>query len=134
MKDYLGDLLIRIKNAQKARLGEALMHTHLPKQYIKILRILYKEGYIRGHQEHWDALNKKLVIKVLLKYSLRGEPVIENIFRVSAPGRRIYVSNKALWQPKTGKGLFVLSTPKGFLIDRDARLLNVGGELLFGLY
>ena len=101
---------------------------------LNVLTLLYKEGYIRGHQEHWDALNKKLVIKVLLKYSLRGEPVIENIFRVSAPGRRIYVSNKALWQPKTGKGLFVLSTPKGFLVDRDARLLNVGGELLFGLY
>jgi len=52
MRDYLGDLLIRIKNAQKARLGETLMHAHLPKQYVKILRILYKEGYIRGHQEH----------------------------------------------------------------------------------
>jgi len=134
MRDYLGDLIIRIKNAQKARLREAQMHAYLPKEYIHILRILYQEGYILGHEEHWDALTKKLVIKVFLKYSLRGEPIIENIFKVSAPGRRVYISTKVLWQPKATKGLYVLATPKGFLTDHDARMLNTGGEVLFGIY
>lgn len=134
MRDYLGDLIIRIKNAQKARLQEILMHPYLPQQYIKILRILYLEGYIRGFEERWDAKKGRFVIRVFLKYNVRGEPIIENVFTVSAPGRRVYVSTKTLWQPKTSRGLFVLSTPKGFLVDRDARLLNVGGELLFGIY
>ena len=52
MKDYLGDLIIRLKNAQKSRLSEVVMSPYLPKQYIKVLHILYKEGYIRGYQEH----------------------------------------------------------------------------------
>ena len=134
MRDYVGDLIIRIKNAQKARLPELLMHPYLPLQYINILRILYLEGYIRGFENRWDAQKGKFVIRVFLKYNVSGEPIIEKVFRVSTPGRRIYVSTKTLWQPKTSKGLFVLSTPKGFLVDRDARLLNVGGELLFGIY
>ena len=134
MKDYLGDLIIRLKNAQKARLSEVMMSPYLPKQYTKVLHLLYKEGYIRGYQEHWDTLEGKFTLKVFLKYSIRGEPIIENIFRITTPGRRIYISTKSLWQPKNGKGLFILSTPKGFLVDREARLLNVGGELLFGIY
>jgi len=134
MRDYLGDLIIRIKNAQKSRLPELLMHPYLPLEYIKILRILYLEGYIRGFENRWDAQKGRFVVKVFLKYNTRGEPIIENVFRVSTPGRRIYVSTKTLWQPKSNRGLFVLSTPKGFLVDRDARLLNVGGELLFGIY
>jgi ribosomal protein S8 len=50
MRDYLGDLITRIKNAQKSRLPELLMHPYLPLEYIQILRILYLEGYIRGFE------------------------------------------------------------------------------------
>jgi len=134
MRDYLGDLIVRIKNAQRARLPEVKMHPYLPKHYIQILRLLYREGYIRGFNEHWDASEGRFVIRVFLKYSLRGEPIIENIFAISKPGRRIFMNTKTLWQPKTTKGIFILSTPKGYLVDRDARFLNVGGELLFGIY
>jgi len=134
MTNYLGDLIVRIKNAQKTRLPEILMHPHMPQKFVQILRILYLEGYIRGFEERWDSNKKRFVIRVFLKYNVRGEPVIENVFSCSKPGRRIYVSTKTLWQPKTSRGLFVLATPKGFLVDRDARLLNVGGELLFGIY
>jgi len=134
MRDYLGDLLARIKNAQRARLAEVKMHPYLPKHQIKILTLLYREGYIRGFKEYWDISENRKIVKVTLKYSLRGEPVIENIFRISKPGRRVYVNTKTLWQPKTTRGTFILSTPKGYLVDRDARLLNLGGELLFGIY
>ncbi len=134
MRDYLADLIIRIKNAQKAGLPEVPMHPYLPKRYLKILRLLYREGYIRGYVEHWDETKGKLIVKVLLKYGVRGEPTIEDIFQISKPGRRIYTSIKALWQPKGGRGLIVLATTKGFISDRDARLLNLGGEVLFGIY
>jgi len=134
MRDYLGDLIIRIKNAQNAGLPEVIMHPYMPKRYLKILDLLYQEGYLRGYMEQYDSLKGHLVTKVFLKYSLEGTPIIENIFKISAPGRRIYVSTKTLWKPKNGKGVFLLSTTKGFLSDRDARLLNVGGELLLGVY
>lgn len=134
MRDYLGDLIVRIKNAQRAQLPEARMHPYFPKRYLKILRLLYREGYIRGYNEHWDASLKQPVIRVFLKYSLRGEPIISNIFRISTPGRRVYASTKTLWQPNGGRGILILSTPKGFLVDRDARFLNLGGEVLFGVY
>lgn len=134
MRDFLGDLIVRIKNAQRARLPEVIMHPYFPKHYIKILRLLYREGYIRGFNEQWDTTEGRNVIRVLLKYSLRGEPIIENIFAISKPGRRIFVNTKTLWQPKTSKGIFILSTTKGYIVDRDARFLNVGGELILGVY
>ena len=51
MRDYLGDLIVRIKNAQRARLPEVKMHPYLPKHHIEILRLLYREGYIRGFND-----------------------------------------------------------------------------------
>jgi small subunit ribosomal protein S8 len=96
MRDYLADLIIRIKNAQRAGLPDVQMHPYLPKRYVKILRLLYREGYIRGFVEHCDGEKQKIRIKVLLKYSVRGEPIIEDIFQISKPGRRIYTSIKAL--------------------------------------
>jgi small subunit ribosomal protein S8 len=60
--------------------------------------------------------------------------VIRNIFRVSKPGRRVFLSTKALWKPKTTTGIFILSTPKGLYTDRDARFFNLGGEILCGVY
>lgn len=134
MRDYLADLIIRIKNGQRAKLPEVTMHPYLPKRYLKILRLLYQEGYIRGYVEHRNTLTGKVNIKVLLKYGPRGEPIIEDIFQISKPGRRIYTSIKALWQPKGSRGVIFLSTTKGFISDRDARFLNLGGEVLFGVY
>jgi small subunit ribosomal protein S8 len=134
MKDYLSDLLVRIKNGQRAKLPVVSMHPYLPNKYLKILRLLYREGYIRGYVMQYDEMNKKIIYNVLLKYSSRGEPVIENLYRISKPGRRVYTSIKSLWQQKNGQGLIVISTPKGIMADRDARLLNLGGEALFGIY
>lgn len=134
MRDYLADLIIRIKNGQRAGLPEVVMHPYLPKRYLKILRLLYQEGYIRGYVEHSDKITGKLIIKVLLKYGVRGEPIIEEIFQISKPGRRVYTSIKALWQPKGSRGVIILATTKGFISDRDARFLNLGGEVLLGIY
>ena len=63
-----------------------------------------------------------------------GVPSIRKIFQISKPSKRIYVATQVLWKPKSTSGIFILSTPKGFLVDREARLFNVGGELLLGVY
>lgn len=134
MKDFLGDMLVRIKNGQKVRLNAVLLHPATPKHCIKVLNVLQEEGYIYGYQEWINPETSIKMIKVLLKYNNTGIPVIKNIFRISTPGRRVYVSTKALWKPKTTAGIFILSTPKGFYTDRDARFFNLGGELVCGIY
>jgi small subunit ribosomal protein S8 len=96
MKDFLGDMLTRIKNGQKVQLNSVLLHPSTPKYCIKVLELLRDEGFIYGYQEWYDENTKKKVIKVLLKYNNTGVPVIRNIFRVSKPGRRVFLSTKAL--------------------------------------
>lgn len=128
MKDNLSDMLARIKNGQKAKLFEIYLFSPVPKICFKTLDLLYQEGYIRGFKKIYN--NKKLCVKVLLKYDLEGNPVITKIGRVSKPGRRIYTSVKSIWKIKSGLGMFILSTPKGILTDSDARMLNTGGEVL----
>lgn len=133
-KDYLSDLLIRIKNGQRAKLPKVSMHPNMPNRYLKIINLLYREGYIRGVKIQYDKVSNKMIYYVLLRYSSRGEPIIENLYRISTPGRKVYTSIKALWQQNTGQGILIISTPKGIMTDRDARLLNLGGEVLFGIY
>jgi ribosomal protein S8 len=96
MKDYLNDMIVRIRNNSAARVPYVFMHPYLPKRYLKILNILYREGYIRGYSEHFAIIDGKPRLSVFLKYNLSGEPIIENIFRVSGQGRKIYIGTKAL--------------------------------------
>jgi len=128
MKDNISDMLTRIRNGQKARLFEIQLFYPVSKVCLEILNILYKEGYIRGFKKSY--VNKKLFVKVLLKYDLEGNPIIKKISRVSKPGCRVYSSIKSIWKIKSGLGVFILSTPKGILTDSDARILNTGGEVL----
>lgn len=134
MKDFLSDMLTRIRNGQRAGLDAVYMHSHMPRICMDVLDILYEEGYIRGFSEYVDNKTNEKKIKVLLKYKNGGSPVIEGIFRVSTPGRRVYLSTKVLWKPKSTSGIFIFSTPQGVMTDRDARLLNLGGEVLCGIY
>jgi len=128
MRDYLSDMLTRIRNGQKAKLFEIDLHTPVPKYCIIILEILYKEGFIRGFKK--QIINNKIYMKVLLKYDLEGNPVINKIQRISKQGCRVYTPIKALWKVNNGVGVFLISTPKGILTDKDARFLNSGGEVL----
>lgn len=134
MKDFLADMFTRIKNAQRVRLNSISLHPSTPKYCFKVLDILQGEGFIYGYQEWMDLESNEKTIKVILKYNSSGVPAINNIFRISSPGRRVYVSTKTLWKPKSTMGVFILSTPKGFYTDRDARFFNLGGELICGIY
>jgi small subunit ribosomal protein S8 len=125
MNDPIGDMLTRIRNAQKR--GRSSVACPSSKMRIRVLEVLQREGYIRGWSEAEKDGFKELDIE--LKY-YDGAPVISEIRRVSKPGRRVYSSVRDLPLIRNGLGISVLSTPKGVMSDSEARSANVGGEIL----
>ena len=129
--DTIADMLTRIRNGQKAGLAKITLYTPSSKVCLKILNVLYKEGYIRG----FKVINSApLTIEVLLKYDNFGNPTIKQISRISKPSRRFYTNIKLLWNLKSGLGIFILSTPKGIMSHLDAKILNTGGEVICSVY
>ena len=126
LTDPLGDLLTRIRNAQMRKKNKVSSPTS--RLRAGVLDVLKTEGYIRGYAsvEHKDGRSE---FEIELKY-FDGAPVIREIERISKPGRRVYVSVKALPRVNNGLGVAILSTPKGVMADHDARDQNVGGEIL----
>lgn len=126
LSDPLGDMLTRIRNAQRAR--HAACVAPASKLRASVLEALKREGYIRGFS--LEEVRKGISqIRIELKYS-EGEPVIKEIHRVSRPGRRVYSKIKELPRVYAGLGVSILSTPRGVLSDAEARAANVGGEVL----
>jgi small subunit ribosomal protein S8 len=126
MSDPLGDMLTRIRNAQRARLSVCTA----PASNLRanVLDVLKREGYIRGfaaEQVRPGVAN----LRIELKYA-EGEPVIKEITRISRPGRRVYSKIKELPRVYAGLGISILSTPRGVMSDVEARAANVGGEVL----
>jgi small subunit ribosomal protein S8 len=125
MNDPLGDLLTRIRNAQ--RRGKTSVSSPASRLRLHVLEVLQREGYIRGFTEVEKEGRKELDIE--LKY-YDGAPVISEIRRVSKPGRRVYSAVRDIPPVRSGLGISILSTPKGVMSDNDARTQNVGGEIL----
>ena len=125
MTDPIADMLTRIRNAQSAEQKEI----KIPSSNLKkaILKILKEEGYIENYQEDID--HKKPSVSIVLKY-YNGEPVISSIKRVSKPGLRSYRSKNDLPRVMNGLGVAILSTSKGVMTERAAKMVGVGGELL----
>tara|TARA_X000000368_G_C22833748_1_gene624513 strand:- start:405 stop:803 length:399 start_codon:yes stop_codon:yes gene_type:complete len=124
--DALSDMLARIKNAHKAR--KSFTSCYKSKLNLNVLTVLKDEGYIR---DFMDVEVRKGVknIKIDLKY-YNGSPVIKNIKRVSKPGIRVYSKISELPKIYGGLGISIISTPKGVMSDNQARINNVGGEIL----
>lgn len=130
MSDPLGDLLTRIRNAQSA--GHTTVVAPKSNLRLNVLAVLKREGYIRGYQVK-DGEPGHSTINIELKYH-DGRPVIQEIARVSRPGRRVYSKIKELPRYFNGLGVTILSTPRGVLSDHEARAQNVGGEILCRVY
>ena len=104
------------------------MHSPASRLRERVLEVLQREGYIRGYSRtDYDKGKSELTIE--LKY-YEGEPVIQQIKRVSTPGRRVYSSVKQLPHVANGLGISILTTPHGVLSDTEAREANVGGEII----
>ena len=126
MSDPLGDMLTRIRNGQRMHMSTV----KAPNSRLRtnVLEVLKREGYIRGYNVEDDRKGVSDV-SIELKYH-EGEPVIQQIARVSRPGRRVYSKINELPRVFNGLGITILSTPRGVLSDQEARTANVGGEVL----
>lgn len=126
----LSDMLARVRNGQMASLASvSCPYSGLLES---CLSVLLDEGYIRNY-EKIDNGDNKPSLKVQLKY-FDGKPVIEELKVMSKPGRRQYSSIKDLNKYKNGLGVVVLSTSQGVMSDHEARVKNIGGELLFSVF
>ena len=125
LSDPLGDMLTRIRNAQRARQTRCVAPAS--RLRTNVLDVLKREGFIRALRRGAAARRQRIAIE--LKYT-EGEPAIKEITRISKPGRRVYSKIKELPRFYTGLGISILSTPRGVMSDTEARAANVGGEVL----
>ncbi|TAE48884.1 MAG: 30S ribosomal protein S8 [Cytophagia bacterium] len=132
MTDPIADYLTRLRNAISAR------HriVEIPASNLKkeITRVLHEKGYIQNFKFE-ETQNKQGLIKVALKYSPETkESAILSLERISRPGLRKYVNKDELPRVINGLGIAVLSTSKGVMTDKEARQMNIGGEVLCYVY
>jgi small subunit ribosomal protein S8 len=122
--DTLSNLFSKIKNGFLSKKTKIIQQNS--KQSINILNILVNEGFIKSYK-----INSKNQIEVFLKYK-NNKSVINEIKRISKPGKRFYLKNKDLYIKK--QGFYILSTSLGILTDLEAKKLNVGGEFICKIF
>ena len=127
MSDPIADMLTRIRNANTAKHDTV----DIPSSRMKkaIAEILYKEGYITKYDIIQDGNFD--TIRVTLKYGAdKNEKVITGLKRISKPGLRVYAGKNEIPKVLGGLGTAILSTNQGVITDKEARKLQVGGEVL----
>jgi len=126
MNDPIADFLTRIRNAQQAR----HRWTDIPSSNLKLrMALLLKlEGFVKDFVIVED--DKQNVLRVYLKYTSDGSPVIKGLTRISRPGRRHYVPADSLPRVRNGLGVAILTTSRGVITDKQAKTERVGGEVL----
>jgi small subunit ribosomal protein S8 len=130
MTDPIGDMLTRLRNGSRARLAQVVMPASTVK--LRIAEVLKAEGFIKDVHQHKNSAQGE--ITVVLRYDREGEPAFQGIKRISKPGLRRYVGYQDLPKILSGLGSSIVSTPKGILVDRDARKNKVGGELICSIW
>ena len=129
--DPIADFLTRIRNASAAW----LKMVEIPSSNTKraMTQILFDQGYILNYKFEED--NKQGTIKIALKYNVSTRiPAITKLQRISKPGLRKYAGSEELPRVLNGLGIAMISTSKGVITDKEARKLNVGGEVLCYVY
>jgi len=130
MTDPIADLLTRIRNALHA--GHRRVDVPLSKMKLEIARKLVDAHFIANVKVVDDG--QHTFLRLHLKYTPDGKPVIRELRRVSRPGRRSYVGKSEIPKLRGGLGMAILSTSNGVLSDREARAAGVGGELIAVVY
>ncbi len=126
MTDPIADMLTRIRNG--VMVYKKSIDLPSSKMRHNLARILTEEKFIRGYKIVSTG-KPSPTLKVYLRYN-EGKPVLKGIQRVSRPGRRVYAKLDKLPRVRGGLGVAILSTSKGVLTDRQAKMLGVGGEVL----
>ncbi len=125
MSDPIADMLTRIRNAQQSR--KKNVNINFSKLKYHIARVLKDEGYINDLIQIEHEGKKQFIVE--LKY-YKDVPVIENISKVSKPSLRVYKESRKLPNVVNGLGIAIISTSKGVMVDRKAKELGIGGEVL----
>lgn len=125
--DPIADMLTRVRNAASAGQETVAMPTSRLK--VEVARLLKDEGYIQKF-ELTDQDKPTATLKLTLKYGPRRQPVIRGLRRVSTPGRRVYVGWQEIPRVQGGLGVAIVTTSRGVMTDRQARIQKVGGEVL----
>ena len=127
VSDPIADMLTRIRNANTAK--HDTVDIPSSKMKVAIAEILEKEGYIAKYEIVEDGTLK--TIRITLKYGQdKNEKIITGLKRISKPGLRVYASKEELPKVLGGLGIAIISTNQGVITDKEARKLNVGGEVL----
>ena len=130
--DPIADYLTRVRNAQMA--GHKVVEIPSSNMKKAITQILHNKGYILNFKFE-ETANNQGNIKVALKYSVQTKlPAMKKLIRISKPGLRKYADSKTLPRVINGLGIAILSTSKGVITDKEARNLNVGGEVICHVY
>ncbi|MEK7180542.1 MAG: 30S ribosomal protein S8 [Patescibacteria group bacterium] len=130
MHDQIADMITRLKNAGDA--GKASVVFPYSKLKFAIAEILHKSGYLKSYAKKGKKVAKS--IEVELVYEGEDAPKIQGVKRISKFSRRTYMGAKDLTPVRQGYGIAILSTPQGVVTDKEAKKLNVGGELLFEIW
>ena len=125
-KDPISDMITRIRNAQLRLLKTVSIPNSKFRE--KILGVLKEEGFISEYKFFSEKNNKGSLV-VNLKYT-NGIPVIKEIMRVSKPGRRVYSKADSIPKVQSGLGIAIVSTSKGIMSGNNAKLKNIGGEII----
>ncbi|HEX8171207.1 MAG TPA: 30S ribosomal protein S8 [Thermoanaerobaculia bacterium] len=128
MTDPIADMLTRIRNGITSHHERVEMPSS--KLKVEVARILKSEGFISNYKVVEEDGKPQATLRVYLKYSDDGEPVIHGIERVSRPGRRVYRGKEDIPKVLGGLGLAIVSTSKGVLSGAEAARTGVGGEVL----
>ena len=126
INDPIADMLTRIRNGLIARHDSVTMPASNMKK--AIAKILLDEGYIKSVDFIDDGLQGQ--IKIVLKYVQGKESVIKGLKRISKPGLRVYAKSEEIPKVLGGLGIAIVSTSKGVMTDKAARLQGIGGEVL----
>ncbi len=125
VSDTISDFLTRIRNAAAAK--HKTVDTPSSNLKLAVATILKDQGFINDFVKIED--NKQGVVRVTLRYH-NGLPAIQEVKKISKPGRRVYSPADKLPRVRNGLGMAIVSTSKGVMTDKQARLYNVGGEIL----
>ena len=127
MTDPIADMLTRIRNANTSK--HDTVDVPASKMKLAIADILVKEGYVAKYDLVEDGTAKN--IRITLKYGKdKNEKIISGLKRISKPGLRVYANKEELPKVLNGLGIAIISTNQGVVTDKEARKLNVGGEVL----
>ncbi|SHH84628.1 small subunit ribosomal protein S8 [Clostridium collagenovorans DSM 3089] len=126
MTDPIADLLTRIRNANTV--GHEIVEVPSSKMKKALAEIMLNEGYLKNIEEYNDG--SVPMLRLAMKYGREKQRVITGLKRISKPGLRVYTGNEEIPKVLNGLGIAIISTSKGIMTDKEARKLNVGGEVI----